>query len=154
MRLNPKRAFRLPAEVARCCNDWKERITRRIRVSSMEAMEDDSCEAPLVVHPGMPELGVTVKLLDLFTGTARLPRFLVEFHQCTTSSDGVKVRHNIRELLTRREFDVARLVCAGLSNEEISRRLGNSLGTVKKQVSSVLAKLDLQRRSQLVRLVR
>jgi|GEM_PF-5572665 len=154
MRLNAKKSFRLPAEVVNHCHDWKKRITSGIRILPIAEMNLAAAEVPLIHHPKQKELGLTVKLLDLSTVTARLPRFLVEFHQCIEASDGMEVQRSIKELLTRREFDVAQLVCAGLSNAQISEKLGSSLGTVKKQVSSVLAKLDLQRRSQLVRLLR
>jgi NarL family two-component system response regulator LiaR len=52
------------------------------------------------------------------------------------------------ETLTERETEVLRLVSLGLANKEIARRLGIGEGTVKTHVSSVLAKLGLQSRTQ------
>jgi DNA-binding CsgD family transcriptional regulator/peroxiredoxin len=48
--------------------------------------------------------------------------------------------------LTEREREVANLVAAGLTNAEISERLGITFATAKWHVSQVLAKLDVQHR--------
>ena len=58
---------------------------------------------------------------------------------------------NKRLLLTRREKQIADMAAQGLSNREIARRLGNSLGTVKFQVHCVLLKLGASRRQDLPR---
>jgi two-component system, NarL family, nitrate/nitrite response regulator NarL len=52
--------------------------------------------------------------------------------------------------LTRRELEISRLVAAGLSNKDIARRLGISLGTTKSHVHNLLSKLSLQRRGEVV----
>ena len=57
----------------------------------------------------------------------------------------------LRELgLTAREIDVAVLLAKGRSNKMICRTLGLSEGTVKVHVSSILKKLHVQSRAQLV----
>jgi two-component system, NarL family, nitrate/nitrite response regulator NarL len=53
--------------------------------------------------------------------------------------------------LTAREAQVVRLLCAGLSNKEIARRLNIGLATTKSHVHNLLAKLELERRGQVVR---
>ena len=50
--------------------------------------------------------------------------------------------------LTRRELEILHLVGRGLSNKDIARRLGISLGTTKTHVHSLLGKLNLQRRAE------
>jgi DNA-binding NarL/FixJ family response regulator len=52
------------------------------------------------------------------------------------------------EVLTERESDVLRALARGLANKEIGRLLDISEKTVKTHVSSVLAKLGMQSRTQ------
>ena len=49
--------------------------------------------------------------------------------------------------LTRREREIAEMVAAGLSNKEIARRLCIALPTVKIHVHNLLAKLHVERRT-------
>jgi two-component system nitrate/nitrite response regulator NarL len=50
--------------------------------------------------------------------------------------------------LTVRELQIIDLICAGLSNKDIARRLNIGLATTKSHVHNLLGKLNLQRRSQ------
>jgi DNA-binding NarL/FixJ family response regulator len=54
------------------------------------------------------------------------------------------------ESLTRREVEIVRLLAAGQSNREIAELSGTSEGTVKNQVSSILAKLGVRDRTRAV----
>ena len=51
--------------------------------------------------------------------------------------------------LTPRESEVARLVCAGLSNKEIARQLNITDGTIKLHLHSVYQKLAIRNRTML-----
>jgi two-component system nitrate/nitrite response regulator NarL len=53
--------------------------------------------------------------------------------------------------LTRREAEILRLICEGLSNKDIARRLSISLGTTKSHVHNLLGKLSVQRRAEAMR---
>jgi two-component system, NarL family, nitrate/nitrite response regulator NarL len=55
--------------------------------------------------------------------------------------------------LTRRESQVAALMCEDLSNKEIATRLGVEVATVKNHVHNVLDKLRVHRRAEAVRLL-
>jgi DNA-binding NarL/FixJ family response regulator len=52
--------------------------------------------------------------------------------------------------LSRREADIVRLIASGLSNREISRRLGLSDKTVKNHISHIFVKLNVTARTQVV----
>ncbi len=54
------------------------------------------------------------------------------------------------EPLTDKEIAVLRLIAAGLSNHEIAKSLFKSTGTVKNQVSSLMAKLGVRDRTRAV----
>lgn len=56
------------------------------------------------------------------------------------------------EPLTQRQIDVLCLMCEGLSNKEIARRLGISPHTVKIHVAAVLKALHVDNRTQATRL--
>jgi two-component system nitrate/nitrite response regulator NarL len=57
------------------------------------------------------------------------------------------------DLLTHREREVAKLMCEDLSNKEIASRLCIEVATVKNHVHNVLDKLNVHRRSEVVRLL-
>jgi NarL family two-component system response regulator LiaR len=57
-------------------------------------------------------------------------------------------RRSARDLLTKRELDVLRLVAQGHSNREIADRLIISEATVRTHVSKILAKVGLSNRTQ------
>ncbi len=58
------------------------------------------------------------------------------------------------EELTDREREIAELVAQGLRNSEIARTLHVSENTVKSHLKSIFKKLNIDRRSGLVELLR
>jgi DNA-binding NarL/FixJ family response regulator len=60
------------------------------------------------------------------------------------------VERSIAELLTPREVEVLRLLASQYANDEIARRLGLSLGTVKIHVHHVYQKLNVSGRQDLM----
>jgi len=54
------------------------------------------------------------------------------------------------EALTARELEVVRLMAGGYSNKEIAHALGTAEGTIKNQVSSILAKFGVRDRTRAV----
>lgn len=54
------------------------------------------------------------------------------------------------EPLTEKEIDILRLIAAGYSNKEIADAMFKSTGTIKNQVSSVMAKLGVRDRTRAV----
>lgn len=57
---------------------------------------------------------------------------------------------SLPEPLTEREIEILRLLAAGCSNREMSQSLFKSEGTIKNQVSSILAKLGVRDRTRAV----
>jgi len=64
--------------------------------------------------------------------------------------DKSKPIDNSTALLTIREKEVLMELGKGLSNEQIGKNLFISVNTVKKHISSIMSKLDLEHRTQLV----
>jgi len=54
------------------------------------------------------------------------------------------------EPLTEKEVEILRLIAAGYSNKEIADAMFKSTGTIKNQVSSVMAKLGVRDRTRAV----
>jgi LuxR family maltose regulon positive regulatory protein len=59
-------------------------------------------------------------------------------------------QHLLVEPLSERELEVLHLMAAGASNEEIAERLVIAIGTAKRHVSNILAKLTVSNRTQAV----
>lgn len=62
---------------------------------------------------------------------------------------------NLQKLgISKREYEVLELISRGFSNREIADNLFVSTSTIKTHVSSILAKLDVNRRTQAIRRAR
>lgn len=58
----------------------------------------------------------------------------------------------LSEPLTMRELEVLKLIEAGCSNQDIADKLVISIPTVKRHISNIYAKLDVESRTQAVSL--
>lgn len=58
-------------------------------------------------------------------------------------------KHNLKSVLSHKEFEVATLVGQGKSNKEIAALLGIKEGTVKNHVSSILLKCEVGNRTEM-----
>jgi LuxR family maltose regulon positive regulatory protein len=56
----------------------------------------------------------------------------------------------LAESLTRREFELLKLVESGLTNQEIAKKLVIALPTVKRHLSNIYTKLDVSNRTQAI----
>lgn len=64
------------------------------------------------------------------------------------------VRKNLGDYgLTAREQEIAELIAQGYGNEELSKSLGISMGTVKNHVSTIYSKLSVDNRQQAILLI-
>ncbi len=108
-----------------------------------------------VHHPKRRHLRAAISLKQISSAGVARPHFLIEFENLR----GAGVKHEVATLshlvrLTRREQQLARLVCHGRSNQEIADESGVSLETVKKHLHSVFGKLEVSSRSRLMALMR
>ncbi|HWQ80171.1 MAG TPA: LuxR C-terminal-related transcriptional regulator [Anaerovoracaceae bacterium] len=55
--------------------------------------------------------------------------------------------------LSKREIEILRLLCDGKNNNEISRQLSISVNTVKKHISNIFYKLNVDSRTQLIHFI-
>src|SRR5256886_13969733 len=109
-----------------------------------------------VHHPRSPHLRATLHLKQLSSAGVTRPHFLIECEDLRRALHGGPARSRLPHLarLTRREQEVARLVCEGRSNQEIADDAGLSLPTVKKHVHGIFRKLEVTSRSRLMTLMR
>ena len=81
-----------------------------------------------------------------FTPRDRALLALLRPHLQQAYRDAERRRHGI-PALTPRQWDLLALVAAGHSNAQIARRLGLSLGTVRKHLENIYARLQVQSRT-------
>ena len=115
-------------------------------------------EGQQVHHPRSPHLRATLHLKQLSSAGVARPHFLIECEDLRSSTAprarlaGARLPHLVR--LTRREQEVARLVCEGRSNQEIADDACLSLPMVKKHIHAIFRKLEVSSRSRLIALMR
>jgi DNA-binding NarL/FixJ family response regulator len=68
-----------------------------------------------------------------------------------STSDQAPKENNGNPRLTRREWEILRLVAKGYTEREITDKLQVGSGIVRTSVNGILKKLQLRRRSELVR---
>src|SRR6266536_2003104 len=112
-----------------------------------------------VRHPRSPHLRATIRLKQLSSCGVARPHFLIECedlrrHAAPSTGPAASTRlpHLVR--LTRREQEVARLVCEGRSNQEIADDARLSLPMVKKHLHAIFHKREVPSRSRLITLMR
>ena len=111
-----------------------------------------------VHHPRSPHLRATVQLKQLRSAGVARPHFLIECEDLRSSAAprskpaSSRLPHLVQ--LTRREQEVAQLVCEGRSNQEIADNACLSLPMVKKHLHAIFRKLEVTSRSRLMALMR
>src|SRR6266568_2949631 len=141
----------LPPEILDRCQMLKKRWEQLNPLSfPTEGFKDE-----VVHHPKQRHLRATISLKQISSAGVARPHFLIEFEDLR----GADAKHEVATLahlarLTRREQQLARLVCDGRSNQEIADKSGLSLETVKKHLHSMFRKLEVNSRSRLMALMR
>ena len=144
----------IPPEILNQCRVLKKRWEQLSPLSIASANLADET----VRHPTQRDLRATISLKQSSLAAFARPHFLIEFEDLRGSSGtGYQIsRDSLSHLvrLTRREQNLARLVCDGRSNQEIADESGLSLQTVKRHLHSIFCKLQVPSRSRLMTLMR
>jgi DNA-binding CsgD family transcriptional regulator/PAS domain-containing protein len=111
-----------------------------------------------IIHPTLPQLQADLSLFSIDDPLLSRPNLFAQIINRASlepSEPDAPGRHlMLLSRLTQREREVAVLVRDGLSNHEIARRLSKGVGTVKNQIQSVFAKLEISSRARLISLLR
>src|SRR5439155_5151201 len=144
----------IPSEILDQCRllkqQWVDAAPAKRRLASFGEEQ--------VHHPRSQHLRATLHLKQLVSAGVAQPHFLIECEDLRSSTApragpaGSRLPHLVR--LTRREQEVARLVCEGRSNQEIADDACLSLPMVKKHVHGIFRKLEVTSRSRLMTLMR
>ena len=90
------------------------------------------------------------KFCEIISNTIKIFNIDFDFLE-TLEAQGVETNEECFDgKLSRREIEVAKLICQGEANKEIAKNLFISEKTVKSHVSNILAKLDIVDRIHLV----
>jgi DNA-binding NarL/FixJ family response regulator len=106
---------------------------------------------------GMDPRRLPNALQGVLAGEAAVPRTLMAQLITAMQAQGARrtvIGKNGRAELSRREFEVLELMCDGLSNSVIAKRLSISPVTVRRHASEVVRKLGVQDRDEAIALVR
>lgn len=145
-------------EVPQAVRDACERLRGAILKVNAKERPQFPQRTERLVHPTAKERVAGVSAVNAAPGLLARPGFLVVLED---RSVGAKPAQNVTPerqrllwALTPSEREVALLICEGCSNQEIARRLKKSLLTIKKQATSVFAKLGVPSRARLMALLR
>jgi DNA-binding CsgD family transcriptional regulator len=144
----------IPSEILDRCRLLKQQWAHAQRpIAPLTGFKEER-----VRHPRSPHLRATIHLKQLSSCGVAQPHFLIECEDLRSSTaahtgpTSAHLPHLVR--LTRREQEVARLVCEGRSNQEIADDACLSLPMVKKHLHAVFRKLEVPSRSRLITLMR
>jgi len=144
----------IPSEILDRCRLLKQQWAAARRTNARQT----SFKEERVHHPRSPHLRATLHLKQLSSIGVAQPHFLIECEDLRrdlaqrAGPASARLPQLVR--LTRREQEVARLVCEGRSNQEIADDACLSLPMVKKHLHAVFRKLEVPSRGRLMALMR
>ncbi|WP_022683015.1 response regulator [Sphingobium bisphenolivorans] len=104
----------------------------------------------LLLKESAPEALITC-LREVAAGRRWLPADLLA--KAEVPAPVLKDQADACAMLTRRELEIAKLVCRGYSNKMIARELESSAGTVKIHLQNIYQKLQIANRTALASLI-
>ena len=153
--LNSRAVFAVPPAFLEAYHD----LMQRHYASALADPEAVAApERRRLAHPHLLHLQAECSLFSLDDPLLSRPYLFVQLinHQVLdAAAPGGRDRQvTVLSRLTPREREVAVLVRDGLGNEESAGRLHKGVGTVKNQLRSVFAKLEIKSRARLISLLR
>lgn len=148
--------YPIPAIYGKCldavCNISQKRSSEA-KASVLDALEmasPDHFLEPFIEYHGLMQgvLEVCIKQYDqrvykrLMEGVVAFSRGWMQIHNPET-------RDQVTDLLTPVEFSIAMLACRDWTNQEIAEHMHLSVNTVKHYISTILEKLQIERRIQI-----
>jgi DNA-binding CsgD family transcriptional regulator len=139
----------IPSEILDRCRVLKQQWVDASRANTSQT----SLEQVQVHHPRLPHLRATIHLKQLKSAGIARPHFLIRCENLSPDT-ARSAPATLPALvgLTRREQEVAKLVCQGRSNQEVADNARLSLPMVKKHLHAVFRKLQVPSRTRLVAL--
>lgn len=129
-----------PAIIAAC---------ERLRAEWQESTGDARLRRKQIVrHPAYPGRCALIRLCGSRLPGIAAPNFVIQFEHDTAA--GHPAPHSLIHSLTPTEREVARLVCQGMSNQEIADALGKSVEAVKFHLHRMFKKAGVTTRSRLM----
>jgi len=141
----------IASEILDRCRVLKQQWVDASRANTSQT----SLEQVEVHHPRLPHLRATIHLKQLKSAGVARPHFLIRCENlCPDTARSAPGNSCLPALvgLTRREQEVAQLVCQGRSNQEVADNAQLSLPMVKKHLHAVFRKLQVPSRTRLVAL--
>lgn len=142
--------FELPASLRAACEQIRDEILR-LNAKDRFAVPPGLKHVP---HPDLPGRQASISVLNATPGLLAKPGFMLVLEDRSQERQpAAGLSEEAKRLLwtvSPSEREIALLICEGASNAEIARRLSKSLLTIKKQVTSLLAKLNVPSRARLM----
>jgi DNA-binding CsgD family transcriptional regulator len=139
----------VPLEILDACRVLKRRWERSSRGHELR----HAVRQEVVRNQRWPHLRATLNLRQLHSAGIARPRFLIECENLERARERRAPLGHLAQL-TRREQQIARLVCEGDSNQEIADHVASSVAVVKKHLHSIFHKLEVPSRGRLMTLMR
>lgn len=128
----------LSALVNKYCNDESkalEYISEAIRIAAPEEYVSNFLEE------GEDVIALTLKVRHI------APKFVDKLNRNSNTGQA----YGIFENLKAKELEIIRLIAEGMSNDEISKKLYITIGTVKWYINNIYAKIGVNKRTQAVK---
>ena len=142
-----------PQDALRLVNDRLEASAAsglQLHQLMKRVLQDADAEARTVLESDAGPLLLEATRLIATSAAPPQPWVLLLIARRQKAHEPLEARIRTAFRLTAAEADVGSALCDGLSPEEIARRRGVSIGTVRVQLRELFAKTDTQRQSQLV----